>query len=127
MTEKEFNTKWVELALILMIAGVEIKCEQSTSLFEKTVFKISVPEKHELIEEYIPEEMMKEVKEEISKLVYKLCEAETDEDKEIVKESFKVLGNVRNETWTQEKYDNKKAQINKELELLSAYAGYKEI
>lgn len=127
MTEKEFNKKWTELALTLTIAGVEIKCNQPATIFDKVVYKISVPDKHDLIEDYSPEEMMKEVKEEICNLMYELCESDTDEEKEMVRKIFKILGKVRNETWTQEKYDNKKVQIDKELELLKNFGEYKEI
>ena len=70
---------------------------------------------------------MKEIKEEISELMYKVCDAETEDDKNMVKELFKVLGKVRNETWTQEKQDEKKLQLDKELELLNNFNGYKEI
>ena len=127
MTEKEFYKKWIDFALTLTIAGVEIKCNQQAGIFDNVIYKISVPEKHELIDDYTSEEMMKEVKEEICDLMYELCESETDEEKEIVRRAFKVLGKVRSETWTQEKYDEKKSQIDKELELLKSLGDYKEI
>ena len=102
----EIYRKWIELAIDLIMLGVEIKCEQ-TSLFDQSIYKISVPEKHELIEDYKPEEFMKDIKEKIRKLVYESCEVETDEDNEQINELFKVLGKVRDETWTQEKYKEK--------------------
>lgn len=127
MTEKEINQKWIEFSLGLIIVGVEMKFEEPTSIFGQTIYKISVPEKHELIEGYNPEKFMKEIKEEISELIYKTFETETKEEKDEIRKLFKVLGKVRNETWTQEKYDEKCAQITKEIELLQKFGGYKEI
>lgn len=125
MTEKQ--NEWTTFILACAVEGVDFKFEEPSTVFGTTVLKISVPEKNTTEENYSPTQLMKEIKEEFSNYIYTICDAESEEEKEEAKKLFKVLGKIRNETWTQDKVDAKLAQLKQELDLIKNLGGYEEI
>lgn len=121
----EVMNKMINDLLKYIMLGANMEAYEKTGL---AIYKIDVPECNEFIENYDPLEVLKDIKQTIQNCIYDICEAETDEEKAVVDQSYKVYGRVKEETWTLEKFNYMKEQIDKEMSILKEYEEqYKEI
>lgn len=124
MMNKVISKMFKEI-LVFMMLGAKMQPEERNGLY---MWKIDIPEHNEFIENYDPLEVLKDIKQTIQNCIYDICEAETDEEKAVVDQSYKVYGRVKEETWTLEKFNYMKEQIDKEMSILKEYEEqYKEI
>ena len=124
MMNEVINKMFKEILVFIML-GAKMQSEERNGLY---MWKIDIPEHNEFIENYDPLEVLKDIKQTIQKAIYDICEAETDEEKADIDQLYKVYGRVKEETWTLEKFNNMKEQIDKEMSILKEYEKqYKEI
>lgn len=121
----EVMDKMIKEMLVFIMLGAEIQADENHGV---GIYKIDIPEHNEFIENYDPLEVLKDIKQTIQNCIYDICEAETDEEKADIDQLYKVYGRVKEETWTLEKFNNMKEQIDKEMSILKEYEEqYKEI